>query len=278
MKPLKRPAPISSTAAINAGRGAELSGVGGRLSWLTYAGVTLGFGMLAFSQRNEGFFPEQTAAIVAIVLAALVTIRQLLAQRRLLAVQEQLGEANDHLAALASTDALTGLKNHRSLIETIELELMRAQRHQRALAVLFVDVDAFKTLNDTFGHLAGDEALRTLGELTRGCVRGIDTVGRWGGEEFVAVLAESDAAGAIETADRIRAAVAEHGFEDGRHRLSCSIGVASYPADATEFSELIQLADTAMYSAKRRGGNRTVAAGGQSYSDELAHAIIARVC
>jgi len=237
----------------------------------------LGFGMLAASQRNERFFPEQIAAIVAIVLAALVTIRQLFAQRRLMIVQERLREAYNDLAALASTDALTGLKNHRSIVETIELELMRAQRHNRPLALLFVDVDAFKALNDTFGHLAGDEALRTLGELTRGCVRGIDTVGRWGGEEFVAVLTESDAAGAIETADRIRSAVAEHGFQDGRHRLSCSIGVASYPADATEFSELIMRADTAMYSAKRRGGNRTVATGAQSYSDELAHAIMAGV-
>jgi diguanylate cyclase (GGDEF)-like protein len=217
----------------------------------------------------------QILAIVAISLAALIATRQVLAKRRLIVIQEELRKAYDELAALASTDAVTGLTNHRSIVEAINLELMRARRQHHPFALLFVDIDDFKLLNDTLGHLAGDDALREFGELTRDCLRGVDTVGRWGGEEFVVVLGESDSANAIEVADRIRSTVVGHDFVGGRHRLSCSIGVASHPADAIEPLELIKLADSAMYAAKLRGGNRTVAAGGQSYSDELAHAILA---
>jgi diguanylate cyclase (GGDEF)-like protein len=230
----------------------------GRLISLPYGAVVVGFGMFAVAERNQPLFPQQTLAMVAIALAALVAIRQLLAQRRLLAVQEELQEAHDELAALATTDALTGLANHRSIVDIIDVELVRARRQKRPFALLFLDVDHFKQLNDSFGHLAGDEALRELGALMRRCLREIDTVGRWGGEEFVAVLPETDSPEAVATAERIRADVEGH---RSSHGFTCSIGVASYPEDATERSKLVELADTAMYAAKRHGRNCTVAAG-----------------
>jgi diguanylate cyclase (GGDEF)-like protein len=256
-------------AAPASAQAAEAPQPRGRLSWLPYGATAIGFGMFAVAERNEAVFPQKTLAIVAIVLAALVAIRQLLAQRRVLAVQAQLREARDELSALATTDALTALPNHRSIVDVIDVELVRARRQNRPFAVLFLDVDHFKALNDSHGHLAGDNALRVLGELMRGCLREIDAVGRWGGEEFVAVLSESDTPDAIATAERIRVAIAEHGFEPGSHKLTCSIGVASYPEDATERSQLVELADTAMYAAKRRGRNCTVWASDPNASQSI---------
>jgi diguanylate cyclase (GGDEF)-like protein len=146
------------------------------------------------------------------------------------------------------------------------VELKRARRHGRSFALLFIDLDHFKRLNDSYGHLAGDDALRSLGRVLRGCLRTIDTVGRWGGEEFVAVLPESDGGDAVATAERIRAVVAEHGFDGQGLGMTCSIGVASYPEDASSRSKLLDLADAAMYAAKATGRNCTVAAG-----DDYAH-------
>ena len=231
------------------------------LTWLPYAAVATGFTMLAISDGREHFFPEQTLAFVAIMLAALVVTRQLLAQRRLLAVQVQLQEAHDRLEALATTDTLTGLPNHGAIVDAIDVELKRARRHGRSFALLFIDLDHFKRLNDSYGHLAGDDALRSLGRVLRDCLRTIDTVGRWGGEEFVAVLPESDGGDAVATAERIRALVAEHGFDGQGLGMTCSIGVASYPEDAGSRSKLLDLADAAMYAAKATGRNCTVAAG-----------------
>jgi diguanylate cyclase (GGDEF)-like protein len=231
------------------------------LTWLPYAAVATGFTMLAISNGSQRFFPEQTLAFVAIVLAALVATRQLLAQRRLLAVQEQLQEAHDRLEAMSITDLLTGLPNHGAIVDVIDRELARSRRHARSFALLFIDLDHFKLLNDTFGHLAGDDALRGLGRVLRECLRTIDTVGRWGGEEFVAVLPESDGIDAFVTAELIRSVVAGHGSDGEGLGTTCSIGVASYPEDATNRSKLLELADAAMYAAKARGRNRTIAAG-----------------
>ncbi len=231
-----------------------------RLSWGPYAAAAIVFGLFAVVERRDPFFPNQVLALVAMLLTALVAARQLLVQRRLLATQVQLRQARDELSALATTDALTGLGNHRSIVDSVDLELSRAGRHGRPFSVLFMDLDHFKQLNDTFGHLVGDEALKELGAVLRDCLREIDSVGRWGGEEFVVVLPESDGAEAIATAERIRATVMSHRFSSAGTGMTCSVGVASFPRDATDRSKLVELADTAMYQAKRQGRNCTVAA------------------
>ncbi len=172
-----------------------------------------------------------------------------------------LREANAQLEAIATTDPLTGLPNHRALVDVLDREIERSQRYHRPCAVLFLDLDHFKALNDGCGHAAGDAALTELGCVVKGCLRGIDTLGRWGGEEFVALLPETDEETALEIGERIRAAVAAHLFRTGGGiYLTCSLGTAAYPADAQNRAELVDAADRAMYAAKRLGRNQMRAA------------------
>jgi diguanylate cyclase (GGDEF)-like protein len=127
---------------------------------------------------------------------------------------------------------------------------------------VFLDLDHFKAINDTLGHGAGDNALQETGEVIKSSVRAIDTVGRWGGEEFVALLPDTDPAAALVAAERIRAAIAAHRY-DSVHgaRLTCSVGVATRPDDGTDRDSLLASADRAMYAAKHLGRNRVIAAG-----------------
>lgn len=165
--------------------------------------------------------------------------------------------ANERLEALATTDPLTGLPNQQSIAATLDRELARARRHDRSSAVLFFDLDHFKALNDSYGHAAGDAILSELATIVRAALRAGDHLGRWGGEEFVALLPELPPEGAVAAAERIRRAVADHSFAAGGGvHLTCSIGVAVFPRDASEHEALIALADRAMYAAKRLGRNQ----------------------
>lgn len=170
---------------------------------------------------------------------------------------QALREANLRLEALATTDPMTGLCNHRAMVAALEHELERARRYGRPCAVLFLDLDHFKALNDSYGHAAGDATLHELARVVKTALRGVDIVGRWGGEEFVVLLPETTATGALELAERVRVAVAAHAFSaGGGTHLTCSIGLASHPHDAEERDRLIDLADRAMYAAKRLGRNQ----------------------
>jgi len=172
--------------------------------------------------------------------------------------RDELQTAHDELAALAVTDPLTGLPNHRALVTALEQELERAQRYHHPCAVLFVDLDHFKALNDGYGHAAGDAALRELGVVVRSCLRNIDIIGRWGGEEFLALLPETNEEAALKTAERIRSAIAAHIFSaGGGMHLTSSLGVAVYPNHALDRSALVAAADLAMYVAKKLGRNQT---------------------
>jgi diguanylate cyclase (GGDEF)-like protein len=171
-----------------------------------------------------------------------------------------LQEANSRLEALATTDPLTGLPNHRALVDLLDKELERSRRYERPCTVLFFDLDHFKALNDTCGHNAGDQALQEFGTVLQTVLRQIDTLGRWGGEEFVVVLPEMDTDSALHVGERLRAAVAEHLFlAGGGLYLTCSAGIATYPSDALHRSELLEAADRAMYAAKQMGRNQVFA-------------------
>jgi len=160
---------------------------------------------------------------------------------------------------LAEHDMLTSLPNRALLDDRLEQGVALAQRHCRRLAVLFIDLDHFKHINDSLGHLIGDQLLRAVALRITPCVRSTDTVSRQGGDEFMVLLSEiSHAADAALIADKIRLAVLEP-YTIANHllHLTASIGVSIYPEDGSNPESLIQCADTAMYHAKERGRNRT---------------------
>jgi diguanylate cyclase (GGDEF)-like protein len=162
------------------------------------------------------------------------------------------------LAYRATHDALTGLPNRASLQERLA-SLHHLSEQSRALySLLLLDLDHFKIVNDRFGHAMGDQVLAQVGRRIAQRVRDQDTVGRWGGEEFLCLLPEVDRALAEEIAERIRASLEAHPVEhDGRQiRVSASIGVATYPDDGLHQDALLAKADAALYEAKRAGRNR----------------------
>ncbi|MGR3906308.1 sensor domain-containing diguanylate cyclase [Burkholderia sp. SR8] len=172
--------------------------------------------------------------------------------------------AESELVLLARTDGLTGLNNRRSFAEVLDREWRRARRARSVFSLLFVDVDRFKSYNDTYGHQAGDDALtavaRCIGENIR---RPVDTAARYGGEEFVVLLPDTPQTGAAQIAERIRAAIdqlaLEHAGSEYGH-VTASIGLASWkPEDDEEAGAVIKAADEALYYAKATGRNKVAA-------------------
>jgi diguanylate cyclase (GGDEF)-like protein len=163
-------------------------------------------------------------------------------------------------------DELTGLLTKRSLFRELEKELIRTERYQHPVSVLMMDLDHFKLVNDRHGHLVGSHCLSEVGSLIREATRVTDVNGRYGGEEFVSFLPETDTAAAVMVAERIRETMAARTFNYGgtAYQVRISIGVATYPADGTTVEALVQSADTALYQAKALGRNRTVVAGSRA--------------
>jgi diguanylate cyclase (GGDEF)-like protein len=173
-------------------------------------------------------------------------------------INETLRKKNEELELLSTTDSLTGLSNHRSLMQRLDDEVARFKKDKRGFSVLVGDVDHFKQYNDAFGHPAGDEVLQRIAEIMRESTRKVDCCARYGGEEFVIVLPDTSAADALDTAEHIRARVAAKKFS-GR-KMTLSIGVATFPEDADDAESIIAVADEALYQAKREGRDRTVRA------------------
>lgn len=167
---------------------------------------------------------------------------------------------NARLEALAQTDPLTHCLNRRALTERLVEELERARRYSSVLTLLMIDLDHFKRINDTHGHLVGDDVLRHVGTLLRSLARSVDLVARYGGEEFVVVLPETPASGAMTFAERLRERIAEHTLSECPElnlQLTASIGVASFPSPGVEgVDDLFMRADDALYRAKETGRNR----------------------
>jgi len=160
---------------------------------------------------------------------------------------------------LSTTDSLTGLLNRRALTDTLLHEIERAQRYDSDLALILCDVDRFKKINDTYGHAAGDRALRTVAESLKKNLRKADILGRYGGDEFMIILPETTLDGAKSLAEKIRVFTSEKVVElsgKGRIRLTLSIGVASCCTSEDNIDTFVSLADSALYSSKEGGRNR----------------------
>jgi diguanylate cyclase (GGDEF)-like protein len=177
---------------------------------------------------------------------------------------DKLRQANDELSKLAATDPLTGLSNRRSFVEALRRDVSRAQRTSEPLCVLILDVDHFKSINDTHGHGFGDFVLQRISDVLRSTLRTGDLPARWGGEEFVALLPASPADVGQIVAERVRAAlegtpIAAHGKTV---RVTASFGVAAFEKDDSPDPgrALIDRADAALYEAKRTGRNKVVVA------------------
>jgi diguanylate cyclase (GGDEF)-like protein len=158
----------------------------------------------------------------------------------------------------AFTDHLTGLANRRRFERQLEREVGRVQRFERPFTLLMIDIDSFKNLNDSFGHDAGDEAIRRISKVLREGTRGIDLAARIGGEEFAVLLVETNKEGGSEVAERLRTAIKSLEIPKAGH-VTASFGVAECPGDAQTSTDILKAADIALYQAKRNGRDRVVA-------------------
>ena len=180
---------------------------------------------------------------------------RLKAGKRILDLQEQLVSANRTLQFQATHDSLTGLLNRRAIVEILHKELARAQREREAVSVILVDIDHFKKINDTQGHPAGDAVLCRVSQIMKSSVRNYDSVGRYGGEEFLIVLPGCPSELATERAEHVRLMLSEPSPDPSENRITVSMGVAAAHGPI-KMEELLTRADDALYRAKRNGRNR----------------------
>ena len=217
--------------------------------------------------RNVAVVPLAADAVVGVLVAETGRRPGSRIERRVIATTERFAghtalamrNANllERMQQMAVTDGLTQLANRRSFDRALDRELQRATRTDGRLSVVLIDIDHFKTLNDTHGHLTGDTVLRQIAAALRECGREYDTIARYGGEEFAAVLPGCSAALAVQVAERLRRAVEEAPTDVP---VTASAGVATYPYDGADIDSLLGAADRALYSAKRTGRNRVFSA------------------
>ncbi|MBX3243113.1 MAG: GGDEF domain-containing protein [Acidobacteria bacterium] len=180
---------------------------------------------------------------------------------------------------LISHDDLTGLLSGRSFFSELRRESAKAKETDRPFCVLMMDVDHFKDVNDTYGHLTGSKTLEEIGSCITGIMRSGDAAARFGGEEFSAFLLDAGLSQGLVAAERIRRVIEEtdfsvirHGTDDVKHHVTISIGISSFPDDSSDPIELVEMADSALYRAKREGRNR-VRAYRELTPDEISHGL-----
>ncbi len=224
-------------------------GTRGRVAGAVGAGAVIGAALAAELAATRGA-PRPPVALLVLVPAASVAI--------LLAVRERLARERDMLRASALSDPLTGVANRRSLLARIDYEIARHGRSRRSFALLMLDLDGFKLLNDRFGHPAGDDLLREVAAALARAIRDQDIVARVGGDEFCVLAPETDAAGAQRLVARAEASVAR--VVAGVDVLGASAGAAVFPHDGTTADGLLHAADQRLLAAKSGRGRRRAAA------------------
>lgn len=220
-------------------------------AYLLAALFAIALGLLAplvfggFSRRQEVILAlAEAACLVAVGIGIVLLVRRLRA-------------SHEALWALARRDELTGVGNYRSLHERLSAEIARHQRHGREFALVLLDLNGFKEVNERYGHLEGDRLLAEIGSSLRKEVRGEDSVFRQGGDEFAVIVPEVNAEEAGEVAKRLRGRVSRRGFgSDELRPLTATTGFAMFPADGRTVDELLNVADTDLFSAKPDGRTR----------------------
>jgi two-component system cell cycle response regulator len=183
---------------------------------------------------------------------------------RLLDLEDNLVQAREVMRFKATHDALTGVWNRGSILETLDMEVWRSRREGHSLGVLIADLDHFKTVNDTYGHPTGDAALREIAKRMQACIRPYDAVGRYGGEEFLLLLPGCNNKATREAGERIRKIICREPLETPAAVLNVTIsvgGVATLDWPQDSVTQILQMADSALYRAKEEGRNRIVMAG-----------------
>jgi diguanylate cyclase (GGDEF)-like protein len=208
------------------------------LSAIAITGTLRGFGPFARESRNESLLLLQ--AFIAVISVTKLIVAAVVAERR---------RMEGHLRDLAVRDPLTGLANYRQLMVALEAEIRRSQRTQRGFAVLLLDVDGLKRINDRHGHLVGSRALCRLAEVLHMSCRAVDTAARYGGDEFALVLPETDETAARHVAVRVAERLTRD-VEDPR--ITASFGVALFPRDGNSAEAILSGADRALYAMKAR--------------------------
>jgi len=214
-------------------------------------------GFLFFSSREKNTYRDLHHEIFLQIAGQVsVIIEKSLLYQQLYDLNAQLVEAHQKLKDQAMHDGLTGVLNRSAIMELLEAELSKARRKNHGVAVIMADIDHFKSVNDTYGHLGGDAVLREVATRIKTTLRGYDHLGRYGGEEFLVFLSDADEKVALEVAERIRTAVdaVEVVHEDNTIRTSLSQGVALFNG-TEEANQVIARADAALYTAKEEGRN-----------------------
>ncbi len=225
--------------------GAEETALGGFVAFPMTTQGSLG-GLVAIAGKNVARLSKESEAFLA----------QAANQAFIVMQNSRLFE---RIKNLSVRDSLTDLFNHRHSMEILANEFARVGRYEEGFAVLMIDIDHFKGVNDLHGHPVGDAVLREVSRILRDTFRQVDAVGRYGGEEFIVVLPHTSREDAMRTADRVRGRVEQHEFKAAGSalRISVSVGVATYPAEGVEApGDLVRLADEALYRAKQAGRNQ----------------------
>lgn len=222
-------------------------------------GISVSFSIMDAQQELK----KSRAITIALFIATMVILTWLII-RLIFKLYIRLSTAEQKLKELLNTDALTGLSNRRSVVGGLYEEVERARRYKRDLCCIMMDIDCFKKLNDTYGHQAGDEVLRVMGEIMKSISRSSDLAGRYGGEEFIVLLPETDIEGAMAAAEKMRSEIEKTEIaisEDKKIRITASFGVSRLCTEddmplEKKAADLVGRADMALYKAKAEGRNR----------------------
>jgi diguanylate cyclase (GGDEF)-like protein len=226
---------------------AGLAGVASEMCLpLVAHGQTLGV-LVLDSARPAAFRPPDTEALQSVADMCAIAIQN--------------AHSFERVQQMAEIDGLTGIYNRRHLERRLVAELERMARYQHGMAVLMVDIDHFKRVNDEFGHLLGDEVLRHISVVLTRSLRKLDILCRYGGEEFAILLPETTAENAVNVAEKLRRKIEAHNFAGVPRPVTVSIGHADYPKHGVTRDELIKAADAALYAAKQAGRNRVISYG-----------------
>ena len=226
-----------------------------RTLWMVGCVAPIEIFLLALGQPPRIVFVHTLTMLSALGVACVIALSLEAVRRREFLLERQLERE-------ARTDSLTGLFNRRHLQLLGANEVTRSQRYQRPLAVILLDLDHFKKINDQHGHDIGDEVLRLISRRLREQVRGSDVVGRWGGEEFIILLPETELSDAQRLAERLRGSTESQAFptSQGPLKVTLSCGVAAWDPGSSSWEEIVKAADVALYRAKNEGRNRVCVA------------------